>query len=82
MEKVITFTIEAPNGSMTSDEPKTLIDCLFGTGDYPHVSCPSTIKSLFDDLQEGETVTYTITVEKKFTREELENLHESDGDIH
>ena len=80
-EKVITFTIYGPGGSVTSSDPKTLIEMLFGTGDFPHVSCPQTIEDTFGHLTETKKVIYTLEVEKKITAEELEMLPESDGDI-
>lgn len=81
-EKIITCTISTGSGSITSTDPKTLIEILFGTGDFPHVSCPSTINSLFGELEDGEKEVYTLTFEKRFTQEEIDNLPESDGDIH
>lgn len=80
-EKIITFTITGPGGSVTGEDPKTLIEMLFGVGDYPHVSCPTTIQDCFGDLNPSEIVEYTLKVEKRFTREELESFPESDGDI-
>lgn len=37
------------------------------------------IKSFSEDLEEGDSVEFTITIEKKYTEEELENLPEFDG---
>jgi len=80
-EKVITFTIHGPSGSVTATDPKTLIEMLFGTGDFPHVSCPSTIQEMFGDMEEHEKTEYRLVVEKRFTQEEIDNMPESDGDI-
>lgn len=81
-EKVITFTIEGPAGSITCEDPKTLMEILFGTGDFPHTSCNETIQELFGDLKEDEKVEYNIVVEKRFTQHEIDTMPESDGDIH
>lgn len=56
------------------------MDLLFGS--EGHISCRETIKDLFDHLEGDETEVYTLTFEKKFTQKQLDEMPESDGDIH
>lgn len=81
-DKILTFKIEGPGGTITAEDPKTLIEMLFGTGDYPHTSCSTTLQEFSEQVEVCGPAVYTITMEKRFTRAELEALPESDGDIH
>lgn len=79
-EKVITCTVSTSVGSITATDPKTLTDILFGS--EGNINCRETIKDLFDHLEENESEVYTLTFEKRFTQKELDEMPESDGDIH
>lgn len=80
-KKVLTFTIEGPSGSVTAADPKTLIEMMFGSGDYPHVSSPDTLNQMSDEIEECGPVVFKLTAEKRFTQKEIDEMPESDGDI-
>lgn len=72
--KVITCTVSTSAGSITSTDPKTLTDILFGS--EGNINCRETIEGLFGHLKPHEREVYIFTFEKRFTQKEL------DGDIH
>lgn len=70
-KKIITFKLKGPEGFIIGKNPSDLFAACFG--DPPNDN--------FGYLEDGEKVKYTLTVEKKYTEEDLEKMPESDGEI-
>lgn len=80
MEKLITFKIESQSGGwLIGEEATDLLVSVFGCEKDGKIRA-ETIKSNLE-LEDDEEITYTIKVEKRYTRKELDEMPESDGDI-
>jgi hypothetical protein len=82
MEKLVTFKITSPSGGfMISHNMADLLTGTFGCDNDGTIS-PATIEASGIEIDDDEEIEYTITIEKKYTQKELDEMPESDGDIH
>lgn len=82
MEKKITFKLVGESGSwMVGQNLEDVIAAVFGCNNDGSIT-EEQVKEIFGDLEDDEEITYKIVIQKKYTQEELDNMPESDGDIH
>lgn len=81
-EKVLTFKIIGPGGSwIIAEEMVDVLHASFGCNKDRRID-EKVITDGLGEIEDGESLTYKIVIERKYTRAELDKMPDSDGDIH
>lgn len=81
-EKLITFSIVSPTGSYIIDtDLRNVCQAVFGCNNDRSITAEQ-INEIIPDTEDDEAIEYKIVIEKRYTQKDLDNMPESDGDIH